>query len=200
VTAYRFMRENRDRYTARETVGLFGASSSTYYRWAKYGVSGRRRESGAELAGLIWEIFLKHRYWYGSPRVRETLRRDYGKRASRKKATALMRKHGLNARGKRNFVRTTDFRHGLPVCPHILSRQFHAAEAGEKWVSDITYLRTVGRWVYLTVVLDLYDRKVIGWALSGDREAGHTTIPPLELAFANREAREGLVFHSDRGV
>jgi transposase InsO family protein len=194
------MRESRGRRTVREMAGLFGVSGGAYYRWATRGVSGRRGATDAELAGLIREIVLKHRYRYGSPRVREALRRDYGKRVSRKKVAALMRKHGLNARGKRKFIRTTDFRHGLPVCQNILSRQFHAEGAGEKWVSDITYLRTTGRWVYLTVVLDLFDRKVIGWALNGDMEACHTTIPAMEMAFANRRAREGLIFHSDRGV
>jgi transposase InsO family protein len=81
-----------------------------------------------------------------------------------------------------------------------LDRQFHAEGGGEKWVSDPTYLRTVGGWVYLTVVLDLYDRKVIGWALSTDMETVHTTIPALQMAFSDRAPREGLIFHSDRGV
>jgi hypothetical protein len=92
------MRGNQNWYTVREMAGLFGVSSSAYYRWAKYGASGRREETDAELAELIWKIVLKHHYRYGSPRVRETLRRDYGKRVSRKKVAALMRKHGLNAR------------------------------------------------------------------------------------------------------
>jgi transposase InsO family protein len=111
-----------------------------------------------------------------------------------------MREKGLNARGRRKFIPTTNSNHGLPVCENILSREFQADRDGEKWVSDITYLRTVAGWVYLTVVLDLYDRKVIGWALSADTETVHTTIPALEMAFANREAREGLLFHSDRGA
>jgi transposase InsO family protein len=119
---------------------------------------------------------------------------------SRKKAASLMRENGLNARRKRKFIPTTDSNHGLAVCDNLLNREFHAERAGEKWVSDITYLRTRGGWVYLTVVLDLYDRKVIGWALSGGLEAAQTTIPALEMAFANRKAREGLIFHSDRGV
>jgi transposase InsO family protein len=111
-----------------------------------------------------------------------------------------MRENRLHARGKRRFIVTTDSRHGLAVCANILSRTFHAERAGEKWVSDITYLRTRGGWVFLTVVLDLYDRKVIGWAFSDDMETAHTTIPALEMAFSNRKAREGLLFHSDRGV
>jgi transposase InsO family protein len=77
---------------------------------------------------------------------------------------------------------------------------FHTQAPGEKWVSDITYLRTTSGWVYLTVVLGLFDRKVIGWALSAGMEAVHTAIPALNMAFSNRKAREGLIFHSDRGA
>jgi transposase InsO family protein len=110
-----------------------------------------------------------------------------------------MRKNGLNARGRRKFVPTTNSNHGFPVCDNGLNREFHAERAGEKWVSDITYLRTRGDRVYLTVILDLFDRKVIGRTLSGDRETVHTAIPAPEMAFAGRKAREGLIFHSDRG-
>jgi transposase InsO family protein len=81
-----------------------------------------------------------------------------------------------------------------------LNRQFHAKQAGEKWVSDITSLRSIGGGVYLTVVLDLFDRKVIGRALSADMETAHTTIPALEMACANRLPCNGLIFHADRGV
>jgi transposase InsO family protein len=85
-----------------------------------------------------------------------------------------------------------------------LSREFQAERGGEKWVSSyqryaITYLRTTGGWVYLTVVLDLFDWKVIGWAFSADMEAVHTTVPAMEMAVASRKAQEGLLFHSDRG-
>jgi transposase InsO family protein len=111
-----------------------------------------------------------------------------------------MRENGLNARRRRKFIPTTNSNHGLPVCENLLNREFHAEWAGAKWVSDITYLRTTAGWMYLTAVLDLFDRKVIGWALSADMETVHTTIPALEMAFANRRPRDGLLFHSDRGV
>jgi transposase InsO family protein len=83
--------------------------------------------------------------------VRETLRQDYGKQVSRKKVARLMRENGLNARGRRKFIPTTNSNHGLPVFENILNREFQAERDGEKWVSDITYLRTLGGWVYLTV-------------------------------------------------
>jgi transposase InsO family protein len=197
---YRFMYEHRKEYTIREMAGVFGVSSSAYYRWAKYGVSVRRREADAELVELIRLIVQRHHRRYGSPRVREALRRDYGKRVSRKKVARLPRENGLNARQRRKCIPTTNSNPGLPVCENRLNRAFHADGAGAKWVSDLTYLRTKAGWVYLTVVLDLFDRKVIGWALSADMEAGHTTIPALEMAVANRRPREGLLFHSDRGV
>jgi hypothetical protein len=114
--------------------------------------------------------------------VRETLRRDYGKQVSRKKAARLMRENGLNARRRRKFIPATTSNHGLEACENILFREFQADRGGEKRASSyqryaITYLRTLGGWVYLTVVLDLFDRKVIGWAFSSDMETIHTTIP-----------------------
>jgi transposase InsO family protein len=111
-----------------------------------------------------------------------------------------MREHGLNARQRRKFIPTTNSNHGLEVCKNLLNREFYAGQGGVKWVSDLTYLRTWGGWVYLTVVLDLYDRKVIGWALSADMETCHTTISAVDMAFKNRGAQAGLLFHSDRGV
>jgi transposase InsO family protein len=111
-----------------------------------------------------------------------------------------MREQGLNARQRRKFIPPTNSNHGLEVRKSLLNREFYARWGGVKWVSDLTYLRTPGGWVYLAVVLDLYDRKVIGWALSADMETAHTTIPAVDMAFKNRRAQAGLLFHSDRGV
>jgi transposase InsO family protein len=180
-------------------AGLLGVKTAAYYKWAKNGVSDRQRAIDICLIRLIREIALQHHYRYGSPRIREELRRR-GRRVSLKKVARLMRENGLNARRRRKFIPTTNSNHGLAVCENILGRQFNAESGGEKWVSDLTYLRTVGGWVYLTVVLDLFDRKVIGWALSADMEAVHTSVPALEMALKNRRAQTGLVFHSDRGV
>ena len=198
--AYQFMKANQDRYSITEMAGLFGVSRSAYYPWARNGVSQRRKTADAELIRLIREIVTRHSRRYGSPRVRRELRDTYGKRVSRKKVALLMREHGLNARRKRKYIRTTDSKHAFAVCENILNRDFHAESGGVKWVSDITYLRTEGGWVYLTVVRDLYDRKVIGWALSGGMETAETPIAALETAVKNRRPQGGLRFHSDRGV
>ena len=198
--AYQFIQANKGRYTVKEMAGLLGVSRTAYYQWARNGVSQQHETADDELLRLIREIVAKHHRRYGSPRIRRELRDVYGKRVSVKKVARLMRENGLNARRRRTFIRTTDSKHTLAVCENILNREFHAEKGGQKWVSDITYLRTVNGWVYLTVVLDLYDRKVIGWALSAGMEAADTAIAALEMAVKNRTPEDGLIFHSDRGV
>jgi len=198
--AYQFMKANKNRYTNREMARLFGVSCRAYYQWARNGVSQRRETADAKLISLIREIVEKHNRRYGSPRVRQELRILYGKRVSLKKVARLMRENGLNSSRRRKYVPTTDSKHPLEVSENILNRDFHASKGGQKWVSDITYLRFLGGWVYLTIVLDLFDRKIIGWALSTGLEAAVTTIPAFEMAVKNRPPEEGLIFHSDRGV
>ena len=198
--AYRFMKTNQDRYTIREMAGLFGVSRGAYYKWVRGGLSEWRKIYDEELVSLIRKIVEENSRRYGSPRVRRDLRNVYGIRVSLKKVARLMRENGLNARRRRKYIRTTDSKHAFPVCENLLNREFQAGGRGQKWVSDITYLRTRGGWVYLTVVLDLFDRKIIGWALSNGMETEHTTIPALEMAVRNRTPQDGLIFHSDRGV
>jgi putative transposase len=198
--AYQFMKANQNLYAVKEMAVLFGVSRSAYYRWARNGASQRRKADDAELIRLILEIVAKHHRRYGSPRVRRELRDTYGKRVSLKKVARLMRENGLNARKSRKFIPTTDSNHTLTVFENILSREFYAETGGVKWVSDITYLRTVNGWVYLTIVLDLFDRKIIGWALSLGMEASETAVAAFEMAVKNRSPKGGLIFHSDRGV
>jgi transposase InsO family protein len=194
------MQANQGRYTVKEMAGVFGVSRSAYYRWARKGVSQRHSTADAELLRLIREIADKHHRRYGSPRVRRELRMAHDRRVSGKKVARLMRENDLNARRRRNYILTTHSNHELPVCENILNREFHADRGGAKWISDITYLRTDSDWLYLTAVLDLFDRKVIGWALSDSMEAAATTLPALKMALNNRAPQDGLIFHSDRGV
>jgi transposase InsO family protein len=198
--AYQFMKANKDRHAVKEMAMLLGVSRGAYYKWAKNGVSRRRKEADSELLSLIREIVVRHRRRYGSPRVRRELRDKYGKCVSLKKVAQIMHENGLNARRRRKYIPTTDSKHNLPVCENILNQEFHAEKSGIKWVSDITYLRTLNGWIYLTVVLDLFDRKVIGWALSNGMEAVNTSIGAFEMAVRNRVPQQDLVFHSDRGV
>ena len=198
--AYRFMKSNQGRYAVKEMAGLFGVSRGAYYKWIKAGCPYYDKNHDAELIKLIREIVLKHHRRYGILRVRKELWIKHGINVSRKKAAKLMRENGLNARRKRKFIPTTDSKHSLPVCGNILNREFYAEKPGQKWVSDITYLRTLNGWIYFTVVLDLFDRKVIGWALSANLDVANTSIPAFKMAVKNRSPEAGLIFHSDRGV
>jgi len=198
--AYQFMKINRNRYTIKKMTELFGISRSAYYKWAKGGYSAKREISDAKLLCLILEIVINNKWNYGSPRVKRDLLKLHGKRVSLKKVAKMMREHGLNARRRKKYIPTTDTRHSFPVCKNILNREFYAEKPGQKWVSDITYLRTENGWVYLTVVIDLFDRKVIGWSLSSGLEAEDTTIAAFEMAVKNRNMENDLIFHSDRGV
>jgi transposase InsO family protein len=133
--AYRFMKANKGRYAIREMAGLLGVSSGAYYKWRKNGVSERRDKRDAGLLRLIREIQRRHHNRYGNPRVRKALRKDYGKRVSRKKAAALMRENGLNARIKRRFIPAANSRHGLPADENILNRMFYARTSDQKGMS-----------------------------------------------------------------
>ena len=193
------MKANHGRYTIMKMAELFGVSRSAYYKWLKSGLTKSHDDPDAELIRLIREIVLNHNYRYGNPRVRKELMKK-GIRVSKKKVARLMREHGLNARRMRKYTTTTDSKHSYPVCENILNRDFFAAKPGQKWVSDITYLRTLNGWLYLTVVIDLFDRKVIGWSLSDSLETVHTTIPAFGMAVKNRAPEKDFIFHSDRGV
>jgi len=197
---YKFMKKNHDWYTIKEMAELFGVSRSAYYKWLRTKNVNQQKEIDARLLTLILEIVIKNEWRYGSPRVKRDLHKLYGIRVNHKKIARLMREHGLNARRRKRYIPTTDSKHSFPVCKNILNREFFAEKPGQKWVSDITYLRTENGWVYLTVVIDLFDRKVIGWALSSDLEADNTTITAFEMAVKNRNMENDLIFHSDRGV
>jgi len=106
----------------------------------------------------------------------------------------------LRARIPKRFKVTTDSRHHYPVAPNLLDQEFYATRPGEVWVSDITYVRTKKGWLYLTVIIDLYDRKVIGWSMSKGLSAEETVIPAWRMAVRNRPITQKLIFHSDRGI
>ena len=191
------MKNHKKRYSIAKMAKIVGASRSGYYAWEGRKPS-RHEEKDRELADLIKRIFKEHLGRYGSPRVWMELK-GAGILAGRKRIERLMKGMGLKARKRRKHVKTTDSGHRLAVAANILNREFRAEHSGEKWVSDITYLRTKGTWLYLTAIIDLWDRKVIGWSMAEELAAAHV-CRALEMAVRNRPAREGLIFHSDRGV
>lgn len=112
-----------------------------------------------------------------------------------------MRSQGLRSIVCKKFrVTTTDSNHRLPIAENLLARDFYADQPGVKWFSDITYIHTEQGWLYLTIIMDLYDRKIIGWSLSTDMSTTNTVLSAWKMALTNRSINGQLVFHSDRGV
>lgn len=134
---------------------------------------------------------------YGSRRLCTALQDD-GMTIGRYRVRSLMKKHQLRPVWKRKFVNTTDSKHDLPVSPNILNRQFDVAAPNQAWVSDITYIRTRSGWLYLAAVMDLYARKIVGWAMASDMPA-QLVCAALQMAIAARNPEPGLIVHSDRG-
>ena len=190
------MKENKGRYAVAKMARVLGASRSGYYAGEGREPS-KHGQKDRELACIIGRIFKGRRQRYGSPRIWEELK-AMGIRTGRKRVERLMREQRLGARRKRKGAYAANSRHRLPVAGNILSRDFRAAVPGEKWVSDITYARTKEGWLYVTAILDLYDRKAIGWSMSAEL-AAEQTCRALGMAARNRPPRDGLIFHSDRG-
>jgi len=134
---------------------------------------------------------------YGSRRLRAALRMQ-GFTLGRHRVRTLMKRNGLRPKWRRKFVHTTDSRHDLPIADNLLQRQFNPPAVDRAWVSDITYIRTRSGWLYLAAVLDLYSRKIVGWAIAPTMTAD-LVCTALQMAITVRRPKPGLIVHSDRG-
>lgn len=175
---------------------VLGVARSAFYAWRKRGPSARRQRD-AQLAVEISATHKRNRGAYGSPRIHADLRAR-GVHVSRKRVARLMREQRLRARPKRRFVATTNSRHREPVAPNLVQRDFVAAAPNTTWVADVTYLPVRDGWVYLAVIIDLFSRRVVGWATSTTNDTA-LTLAALEVAVKLRRPSRGLVHHSDRG-
>lgn len=192
------MRDYQKEYPIGKMCKVFKVSRSGYYQARNYLPSKRDGENGL-LLSEIRRIHQQSKATYGSPRMTEELKAR-GFQASRPRVARLMRLHGIRAVHKKRFVVTTDSKHSYPVVENKLDRNFSTNTPATAWVSDITYIRTGQGWLYLTAILDLYDRKVVGWALSTDLSTKNTTLKAWKMAVKNRPPSEKLIFHSDRGI
>jgi putative transposase len=172
-------------------------SRSGYYAWRGRGPSARAKQD-VELGARVLELHLESERRYGSPRVQEALAAE-GVHVSRKRVVRLMHKRGLVARAKKHFVATTDSAHELPVARNVLARRFDQAAPNAAWVADITYLATAEGWLYLAVIIDLYSRRVVGWATRASLER-RICLDALQDALNTRRPEPGLIHHSDRGT
>jgi transposase InsO family protein len=184
-------------YTVAFMCRVLGVAPSGFYAW-QHRPSSKKAARDQVLAVHVRAAFKASRRRYGSPRVHAELRAQ-GHRVARKRVARLMREDALRARPRRRYVHTTQSKHGLPIAPNVVARAFEVSAPNQVWVSDLTYLRTLTGFVYLAVVLDLFSRRVVGWAVSADLDAT-VAVTALRRALAVRPARGGLIHHSDRGV
>lgn len=144
-------------------------------------------------------IFEDSKQIYGSCRIQKKLERE-GLFYSRSYIWVLMKEMGLKSVLRRKFTLTTDSEHAFPIANNELDRNFNSTVLGKKWVSDITYIRVNDNWNYLTTIIDLADRKIVGWALSEDMTTEKTVLEAWLNACKTRAINHGFIFHSDRGV
>ena len=193
---FRFIDVEKATWPVRVVCRVLEVSTSGFYAWRQRPQSEHSRRD-AELNLKIGVAHAESRSTYGSPRIHADLVGE-GIRISRKRVARLMREQGLRGRGKKAFVRTTDSQHDLPVVSNLLDRDFTATAPNERWVGDVTALRTPQGWLYLAVLLDLYSRIVVGWGLSAVNDR-RLALRALEMALQRRAPPKGLLHHTDQG-
>lgn len=193
---FAFIRAEKAQYTVALLCDVLDVSRSGFYASSKRAVSARASED-ARLAVDIGVVHKRLRGIYGSPRIHRELRAK-GHHIGKKRVERLMRENGIQGRQKRRFRRTTDSNHTQPIAPNVLRRNFATSAPNEAWVADVTYVATDEGWLYLAVILDLFSRRVVGWAASPTNDRA-LALTALSSAVRTRRPRPGLVHHSDRG-
>ena len=193
---YHAIQEHDRRYPIRLLCRALAVSPAGYYAWRDRPESRRARQNRT-LLSTIRVIHRESRETYGSPSIWDALLKQ-GHRTGEHRVARLMRQAGLRAKTVKKWRATTQSQHRFPVAANTLDRAFTVAAPNRVWAGDITYVWTAEGWLYLAVILDLYSRLVIGWAM-GQRLIGELTEDALAMALANRQPRAGLLHHSDRG-
>jgi transposase InsO family protein len=199
---YAYIQRNKQVWPIRVQCRVLLVSVSGYHEHLarRVHIAQRRHLSDAALLVHISAVYAENRGAYGRPRIwRELVKR--GIRVGKQRVQRLMQKHGIQARGKRKFrVTTTDSKHNLPISPNVLNRNFTVAAPNRAWVGDFTYIATEQGWLFLSVVIDLFSRKVVGWLMRPDMQRS-LVIDALEMAWFARNPgkKAGLFFHCDRG-
>lgn len=194
---YAWIDTQRAHYALSEMCPVLDVSIGGYRAWKRGGKPERKRLTDAQLLALIRAIHAEFKGAYGSPRMVLELRAR-GFSASKQRVERLMQENGIRARHKRKFKVTTDSKHGLPVADNLLDRNFTPEAPNQVWTSDITYLWTDEGWLYLAIVLDLFNREVVGWSLK-PRMTADIATDALTMAWFRRKPAPGILHHSDRG-
>jgi putative transposase len=193
---YAFIAEKQVAFPVTMLCRMLEVSRSGFYNYLANPETVRQRRDSA-LSAQTRSVFLEHKGRYGSPRVRRELRAR-GDVVSKKKVAQIMRNEGLVARPKKRFRATTDSKHNDPIAPNLLARNFTAKKPNEAWVTDATALWTHAGWLFLAAILDLYSRRVVGWATSANNDRV-LALDARRAALLSRRPERGLLHHSDCG-
>jgi putative transposase len=193
---FQFIAEHRHEYPITVLCQALEVSESGYYTWKNRKASQHCRED-ARLAAEIQQIFLEHRQVYGSPRIHAVLQ-TRGMHCSRKRVVRLMQQLGISAQVKRSRKPTTKSDPQARFAPNLLGREFAASEPNSKWVTDTKAVETLEGWLYLAVIVDLFSRMVVGWAMASTEDEQLVELA-LRMAVVKRHPPAGLMHHSDRG-
>lgn len=194
---FQFIAECKQEYAITVLCQTLEVSESGYYGWKNRKVSQHCRED-ARLAAEIQQIYLDHRKLYGSPRIHALLKAR-GMPCSRKRVVRLMQQLGLSAQVKKQRKPGTKSDPQARFAPNRLNREFEADQPNSKWVTDTKAVETAEGWLYLAVMLDLFSRMVVGWAMAATEDTDLTELA-LRMAVARRNPEAGLLHHSDRGT
>ena len=193
---YAFIKAHQEVFAVTRMCELFSVSQSAYYDWLTRPES-QRSEEDRRLSEKVKQSHEASREVYGARRICEDLLSD-GETVSRTRVGRLMEEQGLASKTKRKFKATTNSNHNQPVAPNLLNREFNVAHPDTVYAGDITYISTDEGWLYLAVLIDLYSRAVVGWAMS-ERMTAPLVNDALMMALWKRKPAAGLMVHSDRG-
>ena len=194
---YAWIDAQRRDYPLADMCEVLSVSASGYKAWRGGGSPTSTRPSDVQATAVIKAIHAEVKGAYGSRRMHRELK-GKGYRIGINRVERLMREAGVRARHKRRFKATTDSKHSMPVAENLLARNFTPSAPNQVWTGDITYIATGEGWLYLAVVLDLFNREVVGWSIK-PRMTADIVTDALSMAWFRRKPGAGVVFHSDRG-
>ena len=194
---YDFIRQQKEAYPVTVLCRVMQVSRSSFYQYLNRYYTQDKDSLQASIERHIKVVFEQSKATYGSRRISKKLNSE-GHRIGRYRARSLMRKLGLKVKKTKRYKVTTDSRHCFPVAPNLLNREFEVQSPNTVWTADITYVWTLQGWLYLAVIMDLYSRQIIGWAMD-KRMKAQLAIDALRMAYWRRKPLQGLMHHSDRG-
>jgi putative transposase len=194
---YGWIDTERSTYALNMLCAVLSVSPSGYRSWKRGGCAQRNRLSDAQMLELIRSVHVQFKGAYGSPRMLKELRAR-GIPAAKSRVERLMRDNGIRARHKRRYKATTDSNHAFAVAKNLLERKFVASEPNRVWTADMTYVWTGEGFLYLAVVLDLFNREIVGWSIRPTMST-QIAVDALKMACFRRKPAPGVIHHSDRG-